>query len=215
MCSILTHFSFLTSPHCLKAVQTYSIPLSEFQIVVSTLQSHVITYHKVPHSKTPHYAHFQPSMDITDDFWIKTQWGFSFPPFFFFWEGPRNRCYGRTAALRLLVQPCAEDERWCFFLFLQVMNHRWNEIGRWKPKYSGGKTCPSAPLPPQIPHWLTRDRARASLTAWAMARPVYCAVQTKSLNKILVKFSLRTVNLIECKGWWSNYQLLRRYQLYK
>jgi hypothetical protein len=25
-------------------------------------------------------------------------------------EGPRSRCYGRTAALRLIVQLCDEDE---------------------------------------------------------------------------------------------------------
>jgi hypothetical protein len=29
---------------------------------------------------------------------------------FLFNEGPRSRCYGRTAALRLIVQPCDEDE---------------------------------------------------------------------------------------------------------
>jgi hypothetical protein len=29
------------------------------------------------------------------------------------------------------------------FLFFQVMEHRWNEIDRGKPKYSG-KICPSA-----------------------------------------------------------------------
>jgi hypothetical protein len=29
-------------------------------------------------------------------------------------EGPRSRCYGRTAALRLIVQPCDEDDY--FFL---------------------------------------------------------------------------------------------------
>jgi hypothetical protein len=29
-------------------------------------------------------------------------------------EGPRSRCYGRTAVLRLFVQPCDEDEQ--FFL---------------------------------------------------------------------------------------------------
>jgi hypothetical protein len=29
----------------------------------------------------------------------------------FFSKGPRSRRYGRTAALRLLVQPCDEDER--------------------------------------------------------------------------------------------------------
>jgi hypothetical protein len=31
-------------------------------------------------------------------------------------EGPRSRCYGRTAALRLLVQPYDEDEEEQFFL---------------------------------------------------------------------------------------------------
>jgi hypothetical protein len=34
--------------------------------------------------------------------------------FFLNGEGPRSRCYGRTAALRLFVQPCDEDEQ--FFL---------------------------------------------------------------------------------------------------
>jgi hypothetical protein len=28
----------------------------------------------------------------------------------FFCEGPRSRCYGRTAALRFIVQPCDEDD---------------------------------------------------------------------------------------------------------
>jgi hypothetical protein len=27
-----------------------------------------------------------------------------------FLEGPRSRSYGRTAALRLIVQPCDEDD---------------------------------------------------------------------------------------------------------
>ena len=31
-------------------------------------------------------------------------------PCFFLGEGPRSRCYGRTAALRLIVQPCDEDD---------------------------------------------------------------------------------------------------------
>jgi hypothetical protein len=36
---------------------------------------------------------------------------FVFAHFFFFCgEGPRSRSYGRTAALRLIVQPCDEDE---------------------------------------------------------------------------------------------------------
>jgi hypothetical protein len=29
---------------------------------------------------------------------------------FFCGEGPRSRSYGRTAALRLIVEPCDEDE---------------------------------------------------------------------------------------------------------
>jgi hypothetical protein len=29
---------------------------------------------------------------------------------FFCGEGPRSRWYGRTAALRLIVQPCDEDD---------------------------------------------------------------------------------------------------------
>jgi hypothetical protein len=35
---------------------------------------------------------------------------FFFSLFFIFLEGPRGRCYGRTAALRLIVQPCNEDD---------------------------------------------------------------------------------------------------------
>jgi hypothetical protein len=31
--------------------------------------------------------------------------------FFLHGEGPRSRCYGRTTALRLFVQPCDEDEQ--------------------------------------------------------------------------------------------------------
>jgi hypothetical protein len=30
--------------------------------------------------------------------------------FSFCGKGPRSRCYGRTTALRLIVQPCDEDE---------------------------------------------------------------------------------------------------------
>jgi hypothetical protein len=113
---------------------------------------------------------------------------------FFCGEGPRSRCYGCTAALRLLVQPCDEDERWSVFLFLQGMEHRWNEIDRGKPKYSG-KTCPSATFPPQIPHGLTRNRARASavgsrrLTAWVMARPVY-RLHCTNITQVCLKHSV-------------------------
>jgi hypothetical protein len=40
---------------------------------------------------------------------------------FFCGEGLRSRCYGRTAALTLFVQPCDEDEekddQFLFFIF--------------------------------------------------------------------------------------------------
>jgi hypothetical protein len=32
------------------------------------------------------------------------------PDIYFFGEGPRSRRCGRTAALRLIVQPCDEDD---------------------------------------------------------------------------------------------------------
>jgi hypothetical protein len=40
--------------------------------------------------------------------------------------------------LRLIVQPCDEDEGKDnqFFSFFEVMEHRWNEIDWGKPKYS-------------------------------------------------------------------------------
>jgi hypothetical protein len=53
----------------------------------------------------------------------------------FFGEGPRSRCYGRIAALRLIVQLCDEDDS--LFSFFRVMEHRWNETDRGKQKYSG------------------------------------------------------------------------------
>jgi hypothetical protein len=62
--------------------------------------------------------------------------------------------------LRLIVQPCEEDDQ--LFSFLQVFENRWNEIDMGKPKYSGEKPVPVALCPPQIPHGLSRDRNRAS-----------------------------------------------------
>jgi hypothetical protein len=97
---------------------------------------------------------------------------------FFSGEGPRSRRYGRTAALRLLVQPCDEDDDDddLFVLFL-VMEApvEWNWQG--KTEILGENPVPVPRCPPQIPHGLTRGRTRASavggrrLTAWAMARP--------------------------------------------
>jgi hypothetical protein len=36
---------------------------------------------------------------------------------FFYGEGPRSRCYGRTAAIGLIVQPYDEDEEKDDFFF--------------------------------------------------------------------------------------------------
>jgi hypothetical protein len=48
-----------------------------------------------------------------------------------FFEGPRSRSYGRTAALSLIVQSFDEEkDDYFFFSFLQVMEHCWNEIDR-------------------------------------------------------------------------------------
>jgi hypothetical protein len=55
--------------------------------------------------------------------------------FCFYGEGPRSRCYERTAALRFIVQSCDEDDQ--FPSFFCVTEHRWNEIDRGKPKYTG------------------------------------------------------------------------------
>jgi hypothetical protein len=53
------------------------------------------------------------------------------------------------------VQPCDEDEDKddCFFFsFLREKEHRWNEIDRGKPKYSG-KNYPSVTLSTTNPTW--------------------------------------------------------------
>jgi hypothetical protein len=60
-----------------------------------------------------------------------------FSSIFFSGEGHRSRRYGCTAALRLLVHPCDEDETMIIFVHFLVMEHQWNEIDRGKPKYSG------------------------------------------------------------------------------
>jgi hypothetical protein len=106
---------------------------------------------------------------------------------FFSGEGPRSRRYGRTAALRFLVQPCDEDDDdddYNFCILFLVIEHRENQSTR-------GKTCPSATLSSTNPTWADlRDRTRASavggrrLTAWAMARS-----QTTVL--LLCKMSLK------------------------
>ena len=63
-------------------------------------------------------------------------------PFFsLWWRAPQQLL--RTH--RSLKAYCATLWWWLFFCFL-VMEHRWNEIYRGKPKYSGEKPCPIATL---------------------------------------------------------------------
>jgi hypothetical protein len=59
-------------------------------------------------------------------------------------RGPRSRCYGRTTALRLIVQPLWWRSA-VSYQVLQLMEHQWNEIDRGKPT-TRRKTCLSATL---------------------------------------------------------------------
>jgi hypothetical protein len=60
-------------------------------------------------------------------------------------EGPRSSGYRRTAALRLLVQPYDEDYIIIIIIIIiiiaifQIVDHRWNETDRGKPKCSRKK----------------------------------------------------------------------------
>jgi hypothetical protein len=91
-----------------------------------------------------------------------------------------------------LCNPCEGDEEKDdkFVSFLQVMEHRWNEIDREK-----SKPVPVPLCPPQIPHGLTRDRTRASvvggrgLTAYAMARSL-CSAK----NDVNIEASIKIYN---------------------
>jgi hypothetical protein len=87
-------------------------------------------------------------------------------------EGPHSRCYGRTVAMKLILQPCDEDD---WFFPCNGAPVEWNWQG--KTEILGEKPVPMPLCPPQIPHGLTRDRTRARavrgrrLTAWTMVRP--------------------------------------------
>jgi hypothetical protein len=67
----------------------------------------------------------------------------------FFFEGPRSRCYERTAAFRLIVQPCDVS----LFPVFQVMEHRWNEIDGKTEVLGGGGDLSSATLSTTNPTW--------------------------------------------------------------
>ena len=91
--------------------------------------------------------------------------------YYYFFEGPRSRCYGRTAALKAY---CATLWwRWSFFLLCHFNGAPVERNWQGKPEVFGEKPVPESLVPPQIPHEMTRDRTRASavrgrrLTAWA------------------------------------------------
>jgi hypothetical protein len=73
---------------------------------------------------------------------------------FFFVKGPAADATDAPQHRGLLCNPVMKMISFSF-LFLRVMEHRWNEIDREKPKYSG-KTCPSAILSTTNPTWNDR-----------------------------------------------------------
>jgi hypothetical protein len=97
------------------------------------------------------------------------------------------------------------ERRLDFFSFFQVMKHRWNEIDRGKPKYSG-KNLSQCHFVHHKSHmdW-PRDRTRSSavggrrLTAWAMARPsaFYALISASFSVHIKVTTNIR----FPCQFW--------------
>jgi hypothetical protein len=101
-------------------------------------------------------------------------------------EGHRSRCYGRTTAFRLFVQPYDEDEQF-FYQVLQLMEHLWNEIDRGKPT-TRKKTCPSATLSTTNPTW-TEPGSNAGLRS---GRPATNRLShgTAVIKVIVISFDL-------------------------
>jgi hypothetical protein len=74
-------------------------------------------------------------------------------PFFSLsWRAP-SRSYGRTATLRLIVQPCDEDDQFCYSFLWFGAPVKWNWQG--KTKVLEEKPDPVPLCAPQIPHGLT------------------------------------------------------------
>jgi hypothetical protein len=61
-------------------------------------------------------------------------------------EGPRSSSYGRTAVLRLLVQPCDEDKRWLVFFYFSKYSGTGGMKLTGENRSTRGKSCPSASL---------------------------------------------------------------------
>jgi hypothetical protein len=76
-------------------------------------------------------------------------------PSFFLWRRAPQQNLRTHRSLKAYCVTLWWGEKWSVFLFLQVMEHQWNENDRGKPKNSGEKAVPVLLCPPQIPHWLT------------------------------------------------------------
>jgi hypothetical protein len=71
----------------------------------------------------------------------------------FFLEGSRSSSYGCTAAVRLTVQPCDEDQRWSVFFFIFPSNGAPVEWLIGENRSTRGKTCPSTTFSTTNPTW--------------------------------------------------------------
>jgi hypothetical protein len=86
-------------------------------------------------------------------------------------KGPAADATDASQPWRLIVQPCVMKMINFYLLFI-LMEHRWNEIDREKPKYSG-KNLSQCHF---VHHKSHMDRTRDSavggrrLTVWSMAR---------------------------------------------
>jgi hypothetical protein len=122
--------------------------------------------------------------------------------FFLCWRAPQQKL--RTH--RSLYAYCATlwwrwRERWSFFS-PRVMEHRWNETGRGKPKHSGKKLSQCHFVHHKSHMDWPRDRTRASavggrrLTAWASAGVTLTLLFNATYYKwIFVLYSVRSLKL--------------------
>jgi hypothetical protein len=76
-------------------------------------------------------------------------------------KGPATDATDAPQPEGFIVQLCGENDGEVFFCFSILMEHKWSESGRGKPKYSEKNPIPVPLFPPQIPHGPTKDRTRA------------------------------------------------------
>jgi hypothetical protein len=106
-------------------------------------------------SFTPSFPPFRFSIEIFHAFLMSnvcSPISYSVIFFFFLVKGPAADATDAQQLWGLLCNPVMKMIS-LFFSFFLVMEHRWNEIYRGKPKYSGGKTYTSATLSTTNPTW--------------------------------------------------------------